>query len=500
MMANPRVYQQPRIKTQSEKPLHVAMVAPEIGPFAKTGGLGDVLDSLPKALEQLGVRLSLIMPAYRSVLEGDFPLENTGIRFTVPVSDRRERVRLFRTTAGKAITVYFIRADWYFDREYYYGPPEGGYPDNAERFVYFSRAALEVLKLDPPHIFHAHDWQSALSIAFLKAQPNLYPELSSVKTVMTVHNLGYQGLFWGLDWHLLNLDRSFFTPRYLEFYGDINFLKGGLVFADAITTVSPTYAEEIKTPEYGFRLDGVFRERAANLVGILNGADYETWNPETDLFISKRYSPQDLSGKRDCKADLQRLFCLPVNPRIPLVGMVTRLTSQKGLDLMAEALEKLLSRRLQLVILGSGDKYFQDIFSREPAKHPRKLAVKIDFDESLAHKVIAGSDMLLMPSRYEPCGLTQLYGLKYGTVPIVRATGGLKDTIKKYDPRKGTGNGFVFGPYRVSGLLKALDSALAAFQQKEQWTTLMKNAVAADFSWNRSAQQYLELYRKLGKT
>ncbi|MCJ7744015.1 MAG: glycogen/starch synthase, partial [Dehalococcoidales bacterium] len=253
--------------------LHVALVSPEIAPFAKTGGLGDVLGSLPQALAELGVRVSLILPAYRSVLLGGFPLEDTGVRFTVPVSDRREEGRLLKTRVGSDITVYFIRADRYFDREYIYGTPEGDYWDNAERFVFFCRAVLEVLKLDPPHILHTNDWESALAIAFLKAQPDLYPELAATKTVLTIHNLGYQGHFWSLDWHLLNLDWSLFTPHYLEFYGKINFLKGGIVFADAVTTVSPTYAEEIQTAEQGFGLDGVFRERAANLVGILNGVD-----------------------------------------------------------------------------------------------------------------------------------------------------------------------------------------------------------------------------------
>jgi starch synthase len=488
----------PRLSGQQARAseFHVALASPEIAPFAKTGGLGEVMGSLPNALKRLGLRLSLIMPAYRCVLQGGFPLEDTGVRISVPVSHQREEGTLLKTETGDGIPVYLIRADRYFDRDHLYSTPKGDYPDNAERFTFFSRAVLEVLTLDPPHILHANDWQSSLAIAFLKAQTHLYPELSGVKTVLTVHNLGYQGLFWGLDWHLLNLDRSLFTPHYLEFYGKINFLKAGLVFSDAITTVSPTYAEEIKTAEQGFGLEGVFQERAANLVGILNGVDYSIWNPDTDPLISKKYNPRNLSGKRACKADLQRSFHLPEDPDTPLIGMVSRLTAQKGCDLLEEALDELFALGAQFVLLGTGDRQYEEFFSRVPAKYPGKVGVKIAFDDSLAHRIIAGSDLLLMPSRYEPGGLAQLYSLKYGTIPVVRATGGLRDTIEEFDPKTGKGNGFVFGLYEVGDLLKAVDRALALFHRKGAWATLMKNAMAVDFSWDRSAHAYLDLCRK----
>lgn len=477
--------------------LHVAMASPEIAPFAKTGGLGDVLGSLPRALERLGVRVTLIMPAYRSVLEGGFSLEDTGAEFTVPVSGSREAGTLLKTTIGRNITVYFVRADQYFAREHFYGMPGEDYIDNAERFTFFARSVLGVLKYDPPTILHAHDWQSALAIAFLKAQTDLYPELSSVKTVFTVHNLGYQGLFWHLDWHILNLDLSLFTPKYLEFWGKINFLKGGLVFADAITTVSPAYAEEIKTPERGFGLDGVFRERSASLVGIMNGVDYNFWNPETDPYIKKTYGLKDLSGKKSCKAELQRLFHLTENPEIPLIGMVSRLISQKGFDLLGGGIDGLLSRDLQFVLLGTGDKRYEEFFANVAARYPGKAGVHLAFDETLSRKVIAGCDLFLMPSSYEPSGLTQLYSLKYGTIPVVRATGGLKDTIREFDTKTGEGNGFVFGPYQMDNLLSAIDRAITAFHWKRDWVGLMKNAMACDFSWERSASVYLDLYRKL---
>jgi starch synthase len=320
-----------------------------------------------------------------------------------------------------------------------------------------------------------------------------------MKTILTVHNLGYQGLFDYVDWHLLNLEERFFTPPYLEFHGRINFLKGGLVFADKITTVSPTYAQEIKTAEQGFGLDGVFRKRAKDLVGILNGADYEVWDPETDPLIYQTYGSENLSGKRFCKSDLQKVFRLHIDPDIPLIGMVSRLTSQKGFDLLEEAMDDLLSRGTQFVLLGTGDRRYEQIFSKMPERYPGRTAVQIDFDESLAHKIIAGSDLLLMPSRYEPSGLTQLYSLRYGTIPIVRATGGLRDTISEFDPKTGKGNGFLFVPYEVPALLHALDRALNLLRQKKEWSTMMKNAMAADFSWALSARLYADLYQGLAE-
>lgn len=477
--------------------IRVAIVAPEAAPLIRTGGLGDVLGSLPGALQKLGLRVSLIMPAYRPILSGNYPLKDTGIRFTVPVSSRQEETSLLTTVIGDGIPVYLIRADKYFDRDYPYSTPQGDYRDNAERFVFFNRAVLEVLKSYPADILHAHDWQSALSVTFLKAQPQLYSQFSAGKTVFTVHNLGFQGLFWNLDWHLLNLDRSFFSPRYLEFYGKINMLKGALVLADAITTVSPTYAEEIKAVEQGFGLEGVFQERAASLTGILNGADYSVWNPQADPLIARKFGPGNLSGKAVCKADLQRSFGLPQDPGIPIVGMVTRLTAQKGFDLLADGISELLSRKFQFVLLGTGESQYQDFFSKIAARYPDKVGVRLAFDDALSHKIVAGSDLLLMPSRYEPCGLTQMYSLKYGTIPIVRAVGGLRDTVQEFNPRTGSGNGFVFNPYEVRDLLAAVDRALKMLRDKTKWPILVKNAMAADFSWDKSAQAYLNLYQNL---
>jgi starch synthase len=334
-------------------------------------------------------------------------------------------------------------------------------------------------------------------LAYLRTQPERYPGLASVRTALTVHNLGYQGLFPSHEWGLLGLNRNLFTTEGLEFNGKINLLKGGILFADAVTTVSPTYAQEIRTAEHGFGLEGVFQRRSGDLVGILNGVDYSVWNPATDAFLAQNYTLVDLSGKRACKADLQRIFGLPQEPRTPLLGMVSRLASQKGFDLLDAVLKELFNRDLQLVLLGSGDKRYQDSFTSAAGLYPSKMGVRIAFEEVLAHKVEAGSDMFLMPSRYEPGGLNQLYSLKYGTIPIVRATGGLKDSVEEFDAIRGKGNGFTFQSYDGAAMLDAVDRALMIFHQKDSWLTLMRKAMTADHSWSRSAHEYLRLYEGL---
>lgn len=474
--------------------LKIVMACSELVPFAKTGGLADMVPSLAKALVDLGHRVSVVMPAYRSILHSGAELRETGLRLSVPVGGVREEAGVLTATTASRIPVYFIEAARYFDRPGLYGTVEGDYPDNARRFAFFARAVLELLRrLGAPHILQAHDWQAAASIAFLKAQPERYPGLSTVRTALTVHNLGYQGVFAEQEWPVLNLDRSLFTPRHFEFYGKINFLKAGLAFADSITTVSPTYACEIQTPEYGFGLEGVLRERAAYLTGILNGADYSLWNPETDRSIIRTYGIEDLSGKPACKADLQTKFGLRVDADVPLIGMATRLASQKGMDLMEAAIEELMQRELQLVIAGMGDQQYQDLIAAWAVQYPGKLAVKIAFDEGLAHQIEAGADMFLMPSRYEPSGLNQLYSFKYATIPIVRATGGLKDSVEEFDGGEGTG--FLFEAYEPSALLAAVDRALEAYSHKEQWRRLMQNAMSADFSWKRSAEAYIRVFR-----
>jgi 1,4-alpha-glucan branching enzyme len=457
----------PRVTVSSQ--LRIAMISPEIAPFAKTGGLADMVSSLAKALDLLGHKVTLIMPAYRGAPPGGSEL-------------------------GSGIPVHFIREDRYFDRDSLYNEP-----DNAQRFTFFARAALQELsRLGPFDILHSHDWQAALVNTFLKAQPELYPALAPAGTVFTIHNQAYQGLFPASDWPILNLDSHLFTPRYLEFYGQINFLKAGIVSADAITTVSPTYAREIQTPEQGCGLEGLLRERASDLTGILNGVDYSIWNPATDSLIARNFGPENLAGKALCKADLQRRLKLPLRPDALLIGMVSRLVSQKGFDLLEQVFQALLERDVQFVLLGTGDPHYETFFREAGQRFRERARVHIGFNEALAHRIEAGADVFLMPSRYEPSGLNQLYSLKYATIPIVRGTGGLKDSVSEFDYRRARkGNGFVFEPYDGGALLAAVDRALALFQKKPHWSRIMRNAMACNHSWDNSAARYAEIYRRL---
>ncbi len=474
------------------------MAASEVVPFAKTGGLADVLGTLPVALARLGVEVSIILPNYGFIEHRVHHIEPTSIELQVPVSSHRVQARVFRTTLANGVAVYFIGADRYFARPGIYG--EGGdYEDNAERFAFFSRAVLALLQeLGAPDVLHCHDWQTALALAFLRADAERYPQLQAVRGVFTIHNLGYQGRFWSQDWHLLNLDRRYFAPQFIEFFGDINCLKAGLVFADALTTVSPTYAKEIQTAELGCGLDGVLRARRSVLTGILNGVDYSEWDPADDPHIAAPYTRRRRSSsKAVCKRDLQALTGLATDTDVPLIGIVSRLADQKGFDILAEAFPELVQRPAQLVILGSGDARYQDFFRTQAALFPDRVAVRIGFDHALAHKIEAGSDMFLMPSRYEPCGLNQMYSLRYGTIPIVRATGGLDDSVIDLDADPHGATGFKFSDYSPRALLSCVDRALRAFEQPKVWGRLMNNAMRSDFSWDRSARAYLDLYETL---
>jgi starch synthase len=477
--------------------MKIAMIASEASPFAKTGGLADVLGTLSTALARLGHEVVLIIPAHREALRGGFALKDTGEKLLVPVSSRAEEATVMQTKIGKFVTVLLVRADRYFDREYLYGTATAAYADNAERFVFFSRAALEILRAQSVDIVHAHDWQAALTIVLLKTQPARYRETAGAKTVFTIHNMGFQGIFGQPEWHLLNLDSVFFTPQYLEFYGNINFLKGALIFADKLTTVSPTYAKEIMTPEQGFGLEGVLRDRAGDLIGVLNGVDYTQWNPWTDPLISHHYGPNSLTIKRSCKKTLRQIFGLPDQPRTPIIAMISRLTAQKGFDLVDAIFSELMSRDLQFVLLGNGEAKFENFFRAAAQQYPDRVAVRIGFDETLAHQIEAGADMFLMPSLYEPCGLNQLFSLKYGTPPIVHAVGGLRDSVQDYDAESSTGTGFVFTAPEPLALLDAVDRSLSVYGDNKNWTALRRRAMAMDFSWDRSAQSYSHLYQQL---
>jgi starch synthase len=477
--------------------MRVVMAASEVVPYAKSGGLADVVGALPRALHRLGIDVSVIMPKYASTTPERFPLRRTEWLLQVPVSSQMVTAAVLQSELDDEVPVYLVEADQYFGRSGLYGTPDGDYLDNAERFAFFGRAIPALLHhLGAPDVLHCHDWQTALAPVFLRTDLGRYPGLARVRTVLTVHNLGYQGLFWHFDWHLLNLDWHYFTADWLEFYGKINYLKGGLICADAVTTVSPTYAEEIQTAEFGYGLDGVLVGRRQALTGILNGVDYDEWNPEHDAHIAARYSADDLTGKAACKADLQATVGLPVDPKVPLIGIVSRLADQKGFDLITAVAPQLLRKRLQIVVLGSGDALYQNLLLDLRRQFKKRLAVHIAFDNTLAHKIEAGSDMFLMPSHYEPCGLNQMYSLHYGTIPIVRATGGLQDSVVEFDARRGQGTGFKFVEYTGEALVACIERALRAYRTTS-WTMLMRNAMHADFSWDRSAEAYADLYGRL---
>ncbi|HWP34701.1 MAG TPA: glycogen synthase GlgA [Thermodesulfobacteriota bacterium] len=488
--------------------MRILFAASEVAPLAKTGGLADVAGALPRALARLGEEVRVVMPAYRVAMDPRHHLRDAGLALSVPIGGRSETAAVLEGRLGAGpggdsggeaggVPVFLIRADRYYDRDGLYGVAGQDYQDNAERFAFFSRAVVELARQGPfkPDLFHLHDWQTGLVAAYLK---HLYagdPALGQPASVFTIHNLGYQGLFWHYDMHLTGLGWELFTPEGLEFWGKLSYLKAGLVFADMLTTVSPTYAREIQTPELGHGMDGVLRARADRLVGILNGIDTEEWNPATDRYIARRYNARTLAGKGVCKADLQRTFGLPVEPKTPLLGVVTRLAEQKGVDLLDAVLPALVERGVQFVLLGSGDPAYEARFRASAARWPRQVGVRIAYDNVLAHKIEAGADMFLMPSRYEPCGLNQMMSLRYGTVPIVRATGGLADTVMEASPEAG-GNGFVFVEYDPAAFLAAIDRALAAYRKPRTWRALMRRGMAGDYSWDAAARRYLEVYRQ----
>ncbi len=477
--------------------MHIAFVASEGVPFSKTGGLADVVGALPRALAALGHQVSVYLPRYRQTKLAD---PATVVRsITIPFDDKYRFASVVTGGSQSGVKFYFVDYPDYFDRDALYGTPAGDYPDNAERFALFSRAVLEATKiLGVPQIFHCHDWQSALVPVLLRTVYAEDPAFRDVGTVFTIHNIGYQGLFPPETLPLLMLPWDLFTMSKMEFFGQVNFLKGALTFSDFITTVSRKYSQEIQTAEYGFGLEGVLRDRAATVTGILNGVDYDEWSPQADKFIAAKYSPQDLSGKAQCKQDLLTAFGVKnADPKIPVIGIVSRFAAQKGFDLIAQIMDRLAREEMIVVALGAGDKQYEEMFVRLNKQFPNKIAVKVAYDNAIAHKIEAGSDMFLMPSKYEPCGLNQIYSLKYGTVPIVRATGGLDDTIEPWDARSGKGTGFKFTEYNGESLLLTIKHALQAYRDQTSWQVLMRNGMNKDFSWNASAREYGKIYERV---
>ncbi len=477
--------------------MHIAFVASECVPFSKTGGLADVVGALPRALANLGHQVSVYLPLYKQTKLTD--AQTVARSITVPFDDRYRFCSVVSGGELHGVKFYFIDYAPYFDRDALYGLPTGDYPDNAERFALFCRAVLEASKiLGVPHIFHCHDWQSALVPVMLRTLYLEDPAFRDVGCTFTIHNIGYQGLFPSEVLPLLMLPWDLFTITKMEFFGQVNFLKGALVYSDFVTTVSRKYSQEIQTSEYGFGLEGVLRARTATVTGILNGVDYDEWSPEKDKFTIAKYSPEDLSGKERCKADLLKAFGVTDgNLNLPVIGIISRFAAQKGFDLISQIMDRLAREEMIIVALGTGDREYEEMFLRLNKQFPQKIAVKIAYNNELAHKIEAGSDMFLMPSRYEPCGLNQIYSLKYGTVPIVRATGGLDDTIEPWDARTGKGTGFKFTEYVGESLLQTIKEALQAYRDRTSWQALMRNAMKKDFSWNASAKEYVKVYERV---
>lgn len=479
---------------------HILMVSPEAVPFAKTGGLGDVAGALPLALARLGHRVTLVVPRYRHVEAGSF-LE----RLPISIAGRTFDVGVWEASLGEGATAILLECPELYGRADLYGTGNSDYPDNAVRFALLSRAALEfgARMAVRPDVVHAHDWQTGLVPVYLRTLYRGHPTLGDVGSVFTIHNLAYQGLFAPSWLPALDLEWDLFGIEGIEYWGKVSFLKGGINFSDVITTVSPRYAKEIQTPEFGFGFDGILSRRAKHLVGILNGIDTSVWDPQADRFLPIPYGPSTLKAKRANKRALLEVTGLPTDAatlRRPLVGMVSRLVDQKGFDLLAALEPDLLDLDATYVLLGAGEERYQEQWRRLAAEHPRKVAVRIGFDEQLAHLIEAGADLFLMPSRFEPCGLNQMYSLRYGTVPVVRATGGLDDTIENWNPRTRRGTGFKFKEGSPAALLSTLRKALELYGDRAAWRSVQLAGMARDHSWEASAAEYSTVYEKAIRT
>lgn len=480
--------------SHKERSLRILFISAEVAPYAKVGGLADVAGSLPKALRALGHDVRIVMPRYGRLDAARYKLEPTDVAFIVPLPDREEPAGLVETTLDGGVPVYAVESEWYFAREAIYG-----YPDDGERFLFFCRAALEALQCLEwkPDVIHCNDWHTAIIPNLLRTTYEHDPFYADTATVFTIHNLAYQGIFDQRILAITGLGDSFLRPQIGERPGQIDLLSQGILYADAVSTVSPTYAREILTPEYGEGLDGVLKYRKARLFGILNGLDTEAFDPATDPHLAARYDRESLDHKVDNKLALQREGQMTVDPSIPLVAIVSRLADQKGFDLLEPIVEPLLSEAgIQLALLGTGDQHYHDLFRRLGDRHPDRTAIALTFDVALAQRIYAGADLFLMPSRYEPCGLGQMIAMRYGTVPVVRRTGGLADTVADYDPATGEGTGFVFEHYTSHACFAALIRSIEAFRRPDEWRRLQQKGMEADLSWAASARQYIELYHK----
>ncbi len=469
--------------------MRVLMVTSEANPFVKTGGLADVLGALPQALQRQGVETAVVMPRY-----GNSEVhwaERIWHQMHIWMGPHYYQVAIDQAVID-GVRYFLVNCTPLFDRWGVYSDMWGDFGDNHRRFALLSRAALEIARLIwRPDIIQSHDWPAGLTACYLRHTFAGDPTFWGIKTLFTIHNLGYQGQFGREVLEDVGLDGSLFRSDLLAHHGSVNYLKAGLVYSHALNTVSPTYAKEIQTPEFGFGMDGLLRARSHELFGILNGVDYRQWNPEHDHYAPAHYSSADLAGKQECKRALLADFGMPAEPDWPVIGMVTRFAHQKGLEFVAEIMHKLANEHARFIILGSGERKYEDLFRWFAAARPEKIGVRIGYDNSLSHRITAGADMILMPSRYEPCGLNQIYGLRYGTLPVVRATGGLDDTVQP-------GTGFKFWGESGWDLYGSLRFAIDSwFNDRDNWQSMMRRAMAQDFSWDHAARDYAALYRHL---
>jgi len=478
--------------------LHILMVAAEMAPFAKEGGLGDSIHGLSRALVRLGHDVRVVLPCYASVDAGRYDLRHC-LSMDVPmgVLGRLPCEVLEGQAPGSGVTAYFVRYSPYYARRGLYGHDGDGYTDNDRRFVLLCRAALELmgaLGLEPD-VVHAHDWHAAAVPVYLDSLYRKNAGARNPASLLTIHNMQQQGVFDKDLMDVLDVGWEHFHFRDLEFFDRVNLLKGGITHATLLNTVSPSYALEIRQREFAYGIEGVIRDRADDLTGILNGVEYGEWNPETDCRIAANYSERDLSGKALCKGDLQRALGLPAKADVPLLGMVSRLVRQKGIDLIAGAARRILGLDVQVAVLGAGEPWAEDLFRDLTREHPGRFACRIGYDGALAHKIIAGADFFVMPSRFEPCGLTQMYAMRYGTLPVVRATGGLKDTVENFDESALAGTGFVFGDATEGALLDTVAWATHTFRSRpDAMDALIRNAMAKRFTWASAADRYESLY------
>jgi starch synthase len=476
--------------------MRILMVGSEATPFAKTGGLAEVLGVLPRYLAMLGHDVDVVIPHYRGITDAS-PLGHV----MVPLDDQPVDAPIHASTSGGVRTV-FVGHPGYFHREGLYGGSDGDYPDNPARFGLLARAALEwaVSNGETYDVVHAHDWQAGLVPVWLSRSYRSYAGLRRTLAVFTIHNMAYQGIFEANWLQVLGLDLEGEDAARLEYWGRVSFLKAGISFSQLITTVSPRYAEEIQTPEYGFGMDGVIQERAADLVGILNGIDYDQWDPMRDPHLPVPFDASRLEGKRAAKKLVLAEYGLPVDEQTlerPLVGMITRLVNQKGLDLVADIAEQLPRLNASFVLLGTGERRYEALWLGLAASHPDRIGARIGFDEVLAHRIEGGADLFLMPSRFEPCGLNQMYSQRYGTIPVVRATGGLFDTVRNFDPRSGEGTGFTFEEYSPQALLTTLRGALDTYGDRKAWRRMQIAGMSQNHSWEASARRYERLYERV---